>query len=84
MLFKRWQEAQVVRQPVIVSARLTELELLFLDAICAKHGINRHEYVRSIVIDALIEDGFDALRCREPEGRTGSGETSETRGAAAS
>jgi hypothetical protein len=71
----------MIRQPEIVSVRLTELELLFLDAICKDNGINRHEYVRSIVIDALVEDGYDALRCRESQGRKGSGETSETCGA---
>ena len=67
----------MIRQPEIVSVRLTELELLFLDAICKDHGINRHEYIRGIVVDALVEDGFDALRCRESQGRTGSRETSE-------
>lgn len=77
MLFKQWLEAVVVRQPEIVSVRLTELELLFLDAICKNHGINRHEYIRSIVVDALVEDGFDALRCRESQGRSPSRETSE-------
>jgi hypothetical protein len=71
----------MIRQPEIVSVRLTELELLFLDAICKGHGINRHEYVRSIVIDALIEDGYDALRCRESAGRSSSREASETCGA---
>jgi hypothetical protein len=74
----------MIRQPEIVSLRLTELELLFLDAICKVHGINRHEYVRSIVIDALVEDGFDALRCREQEGRSSSGETVKACGATTS
>ena len=74
----------MIRQPEIVSVRLTELELLFLDAICKKNKVNRHEYVRSIVIDALIEDGYDALRCRESEGRSRSGEASETCGATTS
>jgi hypothetical protein len=71
----------MIKQPEVVSVRLTELELLTLDAICDKHGINRHEYVRSIVIDALIEDGYDALRRRESEGCSCSGEGIETRGA---
>jgi hypothetical protein len=74
----------MIRQPEIVSLRLTELELLFLDAICKSHGINRHEYIRSIVIDALVEDGFDALRCRESQRRSSSGEAVETCGATTS
>jgi len=74
----------MIRQPEIVSVRLTELELLFLDAICTKNNLNRHEYVRSIVIDALIEDGYDALRCRESEGREGSRENRKTCGATTS
>jgi hypothetical protein len=74
----------MIRQPEIVSARLTEVELLFFDAICAKHGVNRHELLRSIVIDALMDEGYDALRCRESEGREASGETSETCGATTS
>jgi hypothetical protein len=74
----------MIRQPEIVSVRLTELELLFLDAICKDHGINRHEYVRAIVIDALIEDGYDALRCRESEGRSSGRKTSEICGATTS
>lgn len=67
----------MIRQPEIVSVRLTEVELLFLDAICKVHGINRHEFIRSIVIDALVEDGFDALRCRESQGCSCSRETSK-------
>jgi hypothetical protein len=74
----------MIRQPEVVSVRLTELELMTLDAICKQHNVNRHEYVRSIVIDALIEDGFDALRRREPEGCSSSRETSETCGATTS
>lgn len=74
----------MIKQPEIVSVRLTELELVFLDAICTGHGINRHEYIRSIVIDALIEDGYDALRCREQEGRSSGGEAVETCGATTS
>jgi hypothetical protein len=74
----------MIRQPEIVSLRLTELELMFLDAICKIHGINRHEYVRSIVIDALVEDGFDALRCGKPEGCSSSGETVKACGATTS
>jgi hypothetical protein len=71
----------MIRQPEIVSVRLTELELMTLDAICKQHKVNRHEYVRAIVIDALIEDGLNALRCRESEGCSSSRETIETCGA---
>ena len=71
----------MIRQPEIISVRLTQLELLALDAICRHHNLNRHEYLHAIVLDALVEDGFDALRCRESEGRSSSGETSETCGA---
>ncbi len=67
----------MIRQPEIISLRLTEVELVFLDAICIKHGINRHEYLRSIVIDALLEDGYDALRCGQQEGRSSSGKNGE-------
>jgi len=71
----------MIRQPEIVSVRLTEVELLFLDAICTKHSVNRHELLRSIVIDALMDEGYDALRRRESEGCKGSREESETCGA---
>jgi hypothetical protein len=35
----------------------------------------------SIIIDALVEEGYDALRRREPEGCKGSGEAGEVSGA---
>lgn len=71
----------MIKQPEIVSVRLTEVEAMFLDSVCAKHGLNRHEFLRSIVIDALLDEGYDALRCGKPEGRSTSGEASETCGA---
>lgn len=71
----------MIRQPEVISVRLTQIELLALDTICRKNNLNRHEYIHAIVMDALVEDGYDALRCWESERREGSREAIETCGA---
>jgi hypothetical protein len=64
-----------------VSCRLTTGEWLAFQQICEKHNVSYQELFHSIIIDALVEEGYDALRCKQQEGREGSGEASETCGA---
>jgi hypothetical protein len=48
---------------------------------CLRHKVSYQDLLRAMIVDALVEEGYDALRCEQSEGREGSGETSETCGA---
>jgi hypothetical protein len=68
---------------VTLSVRVTRDEYEDLLALCDRNNVSRQDMLRAMIIDALAEEA-DALRCRESQGREGSGETSETCGAATS
>jgi hypothetical protein len=60
-----------------VAARLTESEhAAFLD-VCRKYNITRQQLFRAMIIDALVDEGYDGLRSEQPEGRESSPTSSE-------
>ena len=68
----------------VIAVRLSEGEWSAFQELRDRHNVSAQQLLRAIVVDALVEDGFDALRCREPERCPDDAETSEVRGAAAS
>jgi len=66
----------------VVAVRLSEGEWNAFQQIRDRHNISAQQLLHGIIIDALVEDGFDALRCREPERYPGNGEEGESRGEA--
>lgn len=71
-----------VKRPRVVAVRLSEGEFQAFVAICEKNSLRYQEMMRAIIIDALLEEGYDALRSREQERREGCSESSESCGAA--
>jgi hypothetical protein len=71
----------MIHNPRTVGCRLSNEEWEAYSRMCKRNGVGFSDMLRAIVIDALIEEGYDALRCRESEGRSSSRETSETCGA---
>jgi len=67
----------------VVAVRLTEGEWNAFQTIRDRHNVSAQQLLHAIVVDALVEDGFDALRCEQSEGHSCSGETSESRGTTA-
>jgi hypothetical protein len=65
----------------VIAVRLSEGEWNAFQELRNRHNVTAQQLLHGIVIDALVEDGFDALRCRESEGRSDDGETSEVGGA---
>jgi hypothetical protein len=61
-----------------VAARLTETEhAAFLD-ICRKYNITRQQLFRAMIIDALVDEGYDGLRPEQSERCEGGSAPSET------
>jgi hypothetical protein len=67
----------------VVALRLSESEWIAFQELRDRHNVTAQQLLHGIVIDALVEDGFDALRRRESQGCEDTGETSEARGSAA-
>jgi hypothetical protein len=67
----------------MIGVRLTEGEFVAFNGLKTKHGLSSQELLHSIIIDALVDEGYDGLRCGEPEGCEGPGEAGETGGSAA-
>jgi len=64
----------------VVTVRLSEGEWSAFQHLRDRHNVSVQQLLHAIVIDALVEDGYDALRCRESEGCEDTGETGEVRG----
>jgi hypothetical protein len=56
-----------------ISCRLKDNEWEAFHQLCQRNKIRYHDLLRAIVLDALIEEGFDALRPDEPKGREDGG-----------
>jgi len=67
----------------VIAVRLSDGEFNAFVQLRDRHNVTAQQLLHAIVIDALVEDGFDALRCRQSEGCEDTGEASETRGDAA-
>lgn len=67
--------------PLVVTFRVSEPELKALKALAARLKVSIHQLLHGVMIDVLVEEGFDALRCEQSEGCEASGETGETCGA---
>ena len=70
----------MIQNPKTVCCRLSDEEWNAFQRMCMSHKVTAQVILRAIVIDALAEEE-DALRRREPEGYSGSGEESEDCGA---
>jgi hypothetical protein len=66
----------------VIAVRLSEGEWQAFIGACAKYNLTKQEFLRAMVIDALVDEGYDGLRCRQSEGREGLGEEGPARGAA--
>jgi hypothetical protein len=51
--------------------------------VCERHNLTIQQLMHSIIVDALIDEGFDALRCQQSERRKSSPTAGETSGSAA-
>ena len=67
----------------VVAVRLSQGEWLAFQQVQHRHHVTAQQFLRAIVIDALVDEGYDGLRCRQSEGCEGAGEAGEARGAAA-
>lgn len=66
-----------VMRPRIVACRMSEGEFNAFVAICEKNDLTYQEMMHAILIDALLDEGYDALRPNEPERCESSTETGE-------
>jgi hypothetical protein len=64
----------------VIAVRLSEGEWSAFQQLRDRHNVTAQQLLHAIVIDALVEDGWDALRRRESEGCESAGETSEVGG----
>jgi hypothetical protein len=62
----------------VVSCRISEGEWNAFHLVCERHSVSVGDLFHSIIVDALIDEGFDALRPEQPEGRKNGFETSES------
>jgi hypothetical protein len=68
----------------VISVRLTDDEYSAFCGVQRKNRLTPQQLLHSIIIDALVDEGYDGLRCGEPEGCEGPGEAGQTRGPATS
>lgn len=66
----------------VIAVRLSDAEHECFLTLCVKNRVSRQQFLHAVVIDVLVEEGFDALRCRESEGCERTTEESEARGSA--
>ena len=66
-----------------IACRLSIGEWNAFKGVCEKHNLRVQELLHSIIIDALLDEGYDALRPNEPPRRKDGAEASEGNGAAA-
>ena len=66
-----------------IACRLSVGEYEAFKVVCERHKLTYQELLHSIIIDALVDEGFDALRCQQQERRKSSPEAGETCGSAA-
>lgn len=71
----------MINNPKIVCCRLSNEEWEAFHRLCEENKINYQSMLHAIVIDVLVEEGYDALRCQQPERCEGGREASETCGA---
>lgn len=64
----------------IVSTRLSEEEWNAFDRVRIKYNISVQELLRGIIVDAIVDEGYDGLRRRKPERREDPGEASQVGG----
>lgn len=67
-----------------ISVRLTLNEYRAWKALCEYHNLISQDLLHSIIVDALVEEGYDALRSSKPKRCEGGAETSEDCGATTS
>lgn len=67
-----------------ISVRLTLNEYRAWKALCEYHNLISQDLLHSIIIDALVEEGYDALRSSESSRCEGSPEASSNCGATTS
>lgn len=67
----------------VIAVRLTKDEFMAFCGVRGKHNLNVQELLHSIIIDALVDEGYDGLRCREPEGCEGPGKAGKVRSGSA-
>jgi hypothetical protein len=61
----------------VICVRVTDREFQAFQAICDKHRVSRQDLLRAVLVDVLVEEGFDALRCEQPPGCESGRETGE-------
>jgi hypothetical protein len=64
-----------------MTVRVTRGEFEGLMTLCAEWHITRQDLLSAIIIDALEEEGIDALRRKQQKGCSCSGEAIKARGA---
>lgn len=65
-----------------VASRLSSEEYWAVKKLASKNNVSTADYIRGIIIDALVEEGYDARRFRQegnPQGREGSEATGTAR-----
>lgn len=67
----------------VIAVRITDGEWAAFQGLMQSNKVTAQQLLRGIIIDALVEEGYDALRCRQSEGRKSAGEASEAGGTAA-
>jgi hypothetical protein len=72
----------MIKHPRTVCCRLSNEEWEAFDDLCQKKRISYNDMFRAIIIDALYDEGYDALRCEQSTGCEDSAEAIETCGAA--
>jgi len=59
-----------MRADRVMSVRLNEREWVAFMDICRRNRLSRQDFLHAIVVDALIEEGYDALRRKQSKGHS--------------
>lgn len=60
----------------VVAVRLSDEEWLALQSVQLRDNITMQQLMHAIVIDVLVDEGYDALRCEQSEGCSSAREAS--------
>lgn len=64
----------------VLTVRISDEEFSAFLHIRAKHMLTTQELLHAVIVDALVDEGYDGIRCRESEGCESARETSEAGG----
>lgn len=67
----------MIDKPKVLHVRVTEVEYKGLMHLCEKWNVKRQDALRAFIIDALVDEGIDVLRCKQSKRCKSGTETAE-------